>query len=373
MKINTLKTNSANPFFGINSIRNIFSILTFLGILLSCQNKPKKQIEGTITHEMSSGDSIFFTSGFIDTCFFKKKILLSNIDSIHFNLYRETLPYPHLYAANFKSERDSIFRMGKYFIDETTDKITIDLNKEECSLVNGKTHEEFKNKFIPFFIHNYDCKLNLFSRYIFKNGKEFESKLLDYVKTYPDSYVALWFLIERFSRTGYFEHCDEILSSFSPSIKNGELWKKISEQLKKVRIKINKKFPELELKNIHLNGEKLALPNSKYILIDYWFSRCIPCLKSFPSLKNIYDKYQDKGFEIISISVDRTKDIEKWIKAIDAYDLNWIHYLDENREQSRKDKIIYFPTTFLLDKNGRVIKKNPSLEEVEMFLYNNLK
>ena len=64
---------------------------------------------------------------------------------------------------------------------------------------------------------------------------------------------------------------------------------------------------------------------------------------------------------------------ELWKKRIDENELDWDQYLDENGKEAFTDKIISFPTNFLIDEKGNVIQKNISLEELEILLKENLK
>ena len=111
----------------------------------------------------------------------------------------------------------------------------------------------------------------------------------------------------------------------------------------------------------------------KYTLIDFLFSYCAPCLEEIPKYKEVYSKYKNKGFEIIAISSDWTQDISNWQKTIDKNDLVWQNFHDKNKKETKKYNINSFPTTFLLDFKGKIIKKNPSLKDLEAFLEDNLK
>ncbi len=355
----------------MNKLLTISFLITVL--ITSCvKNNRHQKVIGKLSFSHTNYDTIYFVQGWsLDSTYYKKYSLQAAIKDDVFYLKNE-LPYPHLFYIKFKQEIDSIpFRGGKYFIDASTDSTNINSNGE-CSFVNGKTHQEFKNKFIPFFYKNndYSCSSNSFAWYRFLNGKEFKNKLLNYTKTNPNSYVALWHLAEEISN-GHLEVYEEILASFSPQIKEKKLWKELSKKMKKIRIKENKPFPKLLLKNSSLEEVKLEIPKEKYTLVYYWFSRCRPCLESFPGLKKIYNEYHQKGFEIISISVDQTENIEIWKERIVKYDLNWTHYLDENRIQAKIDRVNGFPTTYLLDKNGNIIRKNIPLNELDIFLKEN--
>ena len=241
-------------------------------------------------------------------------------------------------------------------------------------MVTGKTQQEFKNSFIPHFYPNgkeYDCLYNNTPLYRYLDGDGFDLKLQSYVLENPDSYSGLWMLIERFSSSGYSSLYEEILNSFSQEMKQEELWKIFYNDIRGIRIIKNQKFPSLELKTEQLEIQKLDLSTEKFVLVDFWFSSCRPCLKTFPAMKKLYEKYESYGFEIIGISVDRTNRIDAWKEVIEEKELDWVHFLDENGIQAKRENIISFPTNFLLNKKGMVIRKNISMEELEKFLEEN--
>ena len=94
------------------------------------------------------------------------------------------------------------------------------------------------------------------------------------------------------------------------------------------------------------NGEQTSLKelsaNKKYILIDFWASWCKPCRKEIPNLKKLYELYAAKGFQIISISIDKRKDKEWQHKVLDEEQLSWPNFLD-NGEVASLYKVKFIP------------------------------
>jgi thiol-disulfide isomerase/thioredoxin len=105
-------------------------------------------------------------------------------------------------------------------------------------------------------------------------------------------------------------------------------------------------------------GEALALSSlrGKVVLIDFWASWCGPCRKENPHVKEIYAKYNDKGFEIYAVSLDRTK--SQWVGAIAKDGLPWKHVSELkgwSGAVSKQYNVSSIPQTFLLDQEGRIV------------------
>lgn len=111
------------------------------------------------------------------------------------------------------------------------------------------------------------------------------------------------------------------------------------------------------------NGENISLNQSlgKYTLIDFWASWCRPCRAENPNVVKVYEKYHDKGFNIISVSLDKEGQKDRWIQAIKDDNMNWFHVSNLQFWQdpiARQYNVRSIPSTFLLDEEGRIIDKN---------------
>ncbi|HTH31423.1 MAG TPA: TlpA disulfide reductase family protein, partial [Lacibacter sp.] len=107
------------------------------------------------------------------------------------------------------------------------------------------------------------------------------------------------------------------------------------------------------------NVLKLSSLKGKYVLVDFWASWCVPCRKENPNVVKAYQQYHAKGFEIVGVSLDTKKDM--WMKAIAKDGLNWYHVSDLKGWESGIVKelgVKVVPTSFLIDKDGKIIANN---------------
>ena len=112
---------------------------------------------------------------------------------------------------------------------------------------------------------------------------------------------------------------------------------------------------------------KLSDLKGKVVLIDFWASWCGPCRKENPNVVKIYQKYADKGFTVLSVSLD--KDKNAWLEAIKRDNLLWTNHVSDlkawSNEAAQQYRVTGIPFTVLVDKEGKIIQTNLRGEELE--------
>lgn len=185
----------------------------------------------------------------------------------------------------------------------------------------------------------------------------------DFLKKQPKSLLTLMILEQTLRNkevTGTYAY--EYIDSMDAELANSPLAltiKATAETMRKAEIGV--KAPEFS--GPTPDGGTLALSEAlgKYTIIDFWASWCKPCRVENPNVVAAYKKYHDKGLNIISVSLDRENEKEKWLKAIEDDGLDWYHI---SHLKFWSDPIIgdynvqAIPATFLLDENGIIIDKD---------------
>mgnify|MGYP000615559551 CR=1 FL=1 len=107
------------------------------------------------------------------------------------------------------------------------------------------------------------------------------------------------------------------------------------------------------------NPQEWKYLGDKPALIDFYASWCGPCMEEVPHLKQAYDKFHGRGFEIYGVSLDNDND--KWLGAIREHGMGWVQVSDLNGfdNLAAKDYAVQsIPSNFLIDAQGRIVAKN---------------
>jgi thiol-disulfide isomerase/thioredoxin len=127
----------------------------------------------------------------------------------------------------------------------------------------------------------------------------------------------------------------------------------------------------VSLKFTSIDGRKVDVSSlkGKVVLIDCWATWCVPCLKEMPHIRQLYEKYHDKGFEVIGISLDELAARERVKQIIRQKNIPWPQRFEGKgfRADSfaKEYQVTSLPTVYLLDKEGKIVDTNARGERLE--------
>ena len=136
------------------------------------------------------------------------------------------------------------------------------------------------------------------------------------------------------------------------------------QKKKEIRYSLKKgsQIPDLAYPNVDNEIVDIKDFKGKYVLVDFWASWCGPCRKAIPSIKELYETYKDKGFDVLSVSIDTNRDA--WIKAMQEENMPWSQVLSPNKNETLKEfMIIGIPTLFLINREGKIVEKFTGFSE----------
>jgi thiol-disulfide isomerase/thioredoxin len=364
-------------------MKNILSI-SILFFLIACNHryyqKTSSRKENYILYGKVDGlDSGMLYLVHIDTT---DKLLLPALDSVNFTngffLFRGEITNPEPCKLMLKDLKQGWPWTAYFILDSGITTAQLYKDSMANSVISGTDVQErftaFNKKMLNVAIPYHKTAIK-YSRES-KNTDSIDSQflknkydiLLNEVKENPKSSVSAYLVKRNLEEQWSATNLEEIYKSLDNknNYYSNYLLKLI---IAKQQTELNKPAPKFKI----VDSQNRTLTNEtfkgKYLLIDFWASWCPPCREENPYLVKAYKKFEDKGFEIVSISLDKNK--KNWEDAVKQDSLSWIQVCDLKGSKSKIVEDFGFltiPTNFLINREGRIIEKNLSGERIENVL-----
>lgn len=189
----------------------------------------------------------------------------------------------------------------------------------------------------------------------------------DFVKDNPASYVTPYFL----ERIQYGKEADELetlVNALDPKLLTVPSIIQLKDKIVKLKkVAVGQIAPDFTQNDADGNPIKFSDIYSKneLTLLDFWASWCGPCRQENPNVVAVFNDYNDKGFSVFGVSLDKDKDA--WQKGIADDGLTWTHVSDLaywNNAAAKLYAVQGIPHSILVDKNGKIIAKNKRGDEL---------
>lgn len=292
----------------------------------------------------------------------------------HF-IFKGTINEPTYYAIRVEGVNAQV----EFILQNTHINISAHADSLWTAIVSGSSETDIQNEFVPF--TGYHANQSLYNTYeaahdsAVKAGDTQASALWEFrrdslvkgmraaagkfINKYPHSITAI-------NATAYYmedlQQADSLVTVFERSPV------KANEQVLYFRNLIDKKksilpgamAPDFTLSDEQGKPVTLSSLRGQYVLLDFWASWCAPCRQESPNLVRIFETNKSRGFTIVSVSLDESKDA--WIKAIQKDKLeNWTHLSDLkgwNSKVAVQYGIDLIPSSLLIDRQGKIVAKD---------------
>ncbi len=346
--------------------------LFFILLLLGCSTKPEKTkhdgyiIEGQLTDFNDS------------TLLLLQDLKLSkNIDSTFVidNKFKLTgkvkEPGQYTLQTKFDPKNQEDFKYFFFWIDNSNITIKGDFENFRYAKVKGsklhKLEQEFSQKQIGL-----DKRREIIVDSIRSEKGDRKSLItemhnidsirnaltMEFIRTKPNNPISLHqltFINNKFSK----EDLGQIYKSLDEELKQSTNGKVLKEYLSIEKI-LEKGDVIAEVKGNSLNGDDMVLSeiirNNEYTILDFWAAGCGPCRMQSKQYAELYDKYKEKGLEIVSFSLDKNR--KDWETASKEDNISWINISDLKGSNARTPMtygVKGIPNSFLVDKNGIIV------------------
>lgn len=245
------------------------------------------------------------------------------------------------------------------FLDNSSIKITGTKSAMDKLMITGSTsHDQYKMYTDD--IKPYEQALSPEAPYDTTSIKKISSISEAFVKKYTTSFVAPLAIIRLYQATQDGVKAEALYNLLPQITQTGQLGMYVLQLIAESKINpIGSMVSDFSQIDTAGNPLKISAFRGKYVLIDFWASWCRPCRQENPNVVAAFDKFKNKNFAILGISLDQNK--KAWLDAIKMDGLSWSQVSDLKgwgNEVAAIFKISSIPQNLLLDPEGRIIAKN---------------
>jgi len=369
-------------------MKKLFTIVFCTATLFACNNESQKG-KFTVSGELKNAPD---QKVYLEELYFSEKdpVILDTIEIKNGKFTISALaPEQGLYRLRFeKTEAPFIF-----INDNPSIKVTADYNKLslETIVFNSSANQLLRN-FITSIntrrksleektaaLQQYpspvetDSLYNVLKKEVSSQESAYKNYIIQYLDTTSNAVMAMFSL--GYTRDIEPDKLEKTITGLTRRFPNTPAIVAIVAQYNqmiaqyKAKPSDGKLAPDINMADTSGKPFALSMLRGKYVLVDFWASWCGPCRGENPNVVKAYNKFKNKNFTVLGVSLD--KDKASWVKAINDDNLNWYHISDLKYWSSAAVALYGFdgiPYNVLVNTEGQIIGSNLRGEALEMKL-----
>ena len=195
------------------------------------------------------------------------------------------------------------------------------------------------------------------------------------IAAHPTSPVAAYFVVKDFAYKLDLDGMKAVRAQFDASLDGSEYVNQIESMIARMEnVQVGSIAPDFTLPDVDGNQVSLSSFRGKYVLVDFWAAWCPDCRKENPNIVAAWEKFKDKNFAVLGVSLDRNRD--QWLAAIEKDNLAWTQVSDL-KYWSSDAAVLYcirwIPMSYLIDPEGKIVAIGLEGEELHKKLEELLK
>lgn len=197
-------------------------------------------------------------------------------------------------------------------------------------------------------------------------NENLDKNITAFLDSTRNSYAVTYFIDEYIGKQKPFDLFKQSYDNLTDQVKQSVLGIALKEKVDAMsNVNVGGIAPNIELPTPDGGTLSLYSLRGHIVLLDFWASWCGPCLREAPNVKKIYEKYHEKGLEVLGVSLDEKEDA--WKNAIAKHGLNWKHVSSLKGWECPSAKLYNvtgIPRMYIIDQEGRIIAQDLRGEEL---------
>lgn len=359
----------------------IFIGMGAIALMAACSSKPANEFAINGTTDLPDGEMVYLSYAVSSDSVYADSVAVANGKFA----FTGTLANPYQAKIYAGSDRRDNLKSRVFMIEPSVMEISLSGDDYGKAVVNGSSLtaqldsvsdriEEIEGKMIAIqeeaenLQESDTVRMKELEDRFEALYNEQEQCRLDFAKSHPSSFVSPVV----FRRVIYNRSLDElkdVFGSWTPEVQASA--QNIADFISAMEnVQPGKEAIEIAGKNQNEEDVKLSDLKGKVVLLDFWATWCRPCRASLPHVRQVYEKYNGKGLEVFCVSLDNEEGAWKDFIANSGLGMEKYHHVYErgcgwNSKDAANYAVKSIPAKFLIDRDGKIIGKYDSEEEVD--------